>query len=160
MIDHERLDDLSRLYQLYSMVAEGIPCLRRSLKDSVQKRGTELNGISAEERLLGDGGPDDELDPSAKGKGKAKARPPNSGAQGLALALRWVEDVLQLKDKFDRIWEMAFKNNREIESGLNEVTDYWLQFMVERLTCSRHLSRLSTCAHEPRSLYLFILTRI
>ena len=129
MIDHERLDDLARLYQLYSMVAEGIPCLRRSLKDSVQKRGTELNGISAEERLLGDGGADDELDPSAKGKGKAKARPPN--AQGLALALRWVEHVLQLKDKFDRVWEMAFKNNREIESGLNEVShisfNLWLR---------------------------------
>ena len=123
MIDHERLDDLSRLYHLYSAVAEGIPCLRRSLKDSVQKRGTELSGVTAEERHLGDGGADDELDPSPKGKGKAKARPPNAGAQGLALALRWVEDVLQLKDKFDRIWEMAFKSNREIESGLNEVTD-------------------------------------
>ena len=123
MIDHERLDDLSRLYHLYSTVAEGIPCLRRSLKDSVQKRGTELSGVTAEERQLGDGGADDEHDPSAKGKGKAKARPPHAGAQGLALALRWVEDVLQLKDKFDRIWEMAFKNNREIESGLNEVTD-------------------------------------
>ncbi len=131
MIDHERLDDLSRLYQLYSMVAEGIPCLRRSLKDSVQKRGTELNGISTEEKQLGDGGADDDMDPSAKGKGKAKARPPNAGAQGLVLALRWVEDVLRLKDKFDRIWEMSFKNNREIESGLNEVTDFgsnsWLR---------------------------------
>jgi cullin 3 len=160
MIDHERLDDLSRLYHLYSMVPEGIPCLRRSLKDSVQKRGTELNGITAEERQLGDGGADEELDPSAKGKGKAKARPPNTGAQGLALALRWVEDVLQLKDKFDRIWEMAFKNNREIESGLNEVIDFCLPFMIETLTYSRHLSRLSTCAHEPRSLYPFTLMKI
>ena len=160
MIDHEKLDDLSRLYQLYSMVAEGIPCLRRSLKDSVQKRGTELNGISTEERLLGDGGPDDELDPSAKGKGKAKARPPNGGAQGLALALRWVEDVLQLKDRFDRVWEVAFKNNREIESGLNEVIDVDFDLWFDRLTCSRHLNPLSTCAHEPRSLYLFTLTRI
>src|ERR1700677_1341997 len=61
MIDHERLDDLSRLNHLYSIVGEGIPCLRRSLKDSVQKRGTELSGITAEERQLGDGGADDEL---------------------------------------------------------------------------------------------------
>ena len=131
MIDHERLDDLSRLYQLYSMVAAGIPCLRRSLKDSVQKRGAELSGDSAEERQFGDGGADDEPDPSAKAKGKAKARPLHAGAQGLALALRWVEDVLQLKDKFDRIWDMSFKNNRDIESGLNEVTDFgfnlWLR---------------------------------
>ncbi|KAI0303827.1 Cullin-domain-containing protein [Multifurca ochricompacta] len=126
MIDNDKLDDLSRLYQLYSLVPEGMPCLRRSLKDSIQKRGEELNSVSMEERELGDGGAEDELDPSAKGKAKAKARPPNSGAQGLALALRWVEDVLHLKDKFDRVWGVSFKNNRDIESGLNEAFESFI----------------------------------
>jgi cullin 3 len=120
MIDHDKLEDLSRLYQLYSLVVEGAPFLRRSLKISVQRRGTELNSVSMEGRELGDGDAGDELDPSARGKGKAKARPPTT-AHGFALALRWVEGVLQLKDKFDGIWETAFKCNREIESGLNEV---------------------------------------
>jgi cullin 3 len=121
MIDLDRFYDLSRLYQLFSLVPEGIPFLRRSLKASIQKRGTELNGISMEGRGLDDGGAEDEPDLAAKGKGKAKARPPNAGAHGLALALRWVEDVLQLKDKFDGVWELSLKHNREIESGLNEV---------------------------------------
>jgi len=80
----------------------------------------ELNTSSMEGQELGDGDAEEDLNPSAKGKGKAKVRPPTS-AHGLALALRWVEGVLQLKDKFDVIWEMAFKNNREIGSGLNEV---------------------------------------
>jgi len=143
MIEHDKLEDLSRLYRLYSLVPEGVPSLRRSLKASVQRRGTELNSVSMEGRELGDGGAEDDPEAPAAGKGKAKARPPNASAHGLALALRWAEAVLQLKDKFDGIWEMAFKNNREIESGLNEVINIGFIIVVNvALTCSRPLSRL------------------
>lgn len=121
MVDHDKIDDLSRLYSLYGLVHEGVPCLRRSLKSSIEKRGAELNKVSMEGREASDAGVEDEPDPSPKAKGKAKSRPPNAGAHGLALALRWVEDVLHMKDKFDRILETAFKSNREIESGINEV---------------------------------------
>lgn len=121
MIDHGKIDDLSRLYSLYGLINEGVPCLRRFVKSSIERRGAELNKASMEGREVDNGGAEDEPDPSPKGKGKVKARPPNAGAHGLALALRWVEDVLHMKDKFEGIWEMAFKSNREIESGLNEV---------------------------------------
>ena len=121
MIDHDKMDDLTRLYDLYSQVLDGSSCLRRSLKVSIERRGTELNNISLEGRDLGEGGAEDELDSPSKGKGKAKTRPPNAGAHGLALALRWVENVLRMKDQFDGIWETAFKSNREIESGIDEV---------------------------------------
>lgn len=131
MVDHDKLEDLSRLYQLYSLVLEGVPALRRSLKASIQRRGIDLNTSSMEGRELGDGDAEDDHDQPVKGKGKAKARPPTS-AHGLALALRWVEGVLQLKDKFDGIWETAFKSNREIESGLNEVI---MHFHFSRWKC-------------------------
>ena len=142
MIDHDKLEDLSRLYHLYSLIIEGVPCLRRSLKISVQRRGTELNNVSMEGREPGDGDAGDEFDSSTRGKGKAKARPPPN-AHGFALALRWVEGVLQLKDKFDGLWETPFKSNREIGSGLNEVIH--IAFFLEvdlRLTFSRPSSRL------------------
>ena len=58
---------------------------------------------------------------SAKAKGKAKARPPNAASQTLTLALKWVQDVLDLKDRFDRIWSKAFQSDRDLESSLNEV---------------------------------------
>jgi cullin 3 len=120
MIDHDELEDLSHLYDLYSLVPEGVPCLRRSLKSSVQRRGTELNSVNMEGRELRDGDAGDEFDASARGIGKGKARPPPN-ALGFALALQWAEGVLQLKDNFDGLWETAFKSNREIGSGLNEV---------------------------------------
>ena len=116
MIDQDKPEDLSRLYDLYSLVLEGIPCLRRSLKISVQRRGTEINGVSIE----GQEGVGDEFDTSANGNGKAKA-PPSPNTNDFSLVLQWVEGVLQLNDKFYGLLETAFKSNREIGSGLNEV---------------------------------------
>lgn len=119
MIDSERIDDLSRLYRLFVTVPTGLSTLRRSIKDSVVRRG---KGIDNESPLdeMDDGGEGGDEPDAATGKGKSKARP-TSGSQSLALALRWVEDVLRLKDKFDGIWKGCFKSDREIESGLNEV---------------------------------------
>jgi cullin 3 len=130
MIDHDKIDDLSRLYSLYGLIRDGVPCLRRTLKISIERRGAELNKASMEGREAGDGGAEDEPDPSPRSKGKVKARPPNAGAHGLAQALRWVEDVLHMKDRFDGIWETAFKGNREIESGLNEVNEIGFIFLL------------------------------
>ncbi|THH15832.1 hypothetical protein EW146_g4703 [Bondarzewia mesenterica] len=125
MIDLEKFDDLSRLYQLFIMVPDGLLCLRKSLKDSVIRRGMELNEGSMLSQL-DDGGGEDEADPTGKGKGKAKARPPNAGAQSLALALNWVQDVLHLKDKFDNIWKTSFRSDRDLESGLNEAFESFI----------------------------------
>jgi cullin 3 len=116
MIDHDKKDDLSRLYRLFVMVPAGLPTLRRALRESIIRRGKELATASAT------GGADvggDEDAEDAKSKGKAKA--PNVGAQTLQIALKWVQDVLDLKDKFDALWTQAFQNDREIESSINEV---------------------------------------
>ncbi|PSR75595.1 hypothetical protein PHLCEN_2v9075 [Hermanssonia centrifuga] len=123
MVDSDRLEDLSRLYRLFIMVPTGLPALKKALRDSVIRRGQELNISSAlaEGVDLVEDEPDD-----IKGKGKAKARPANSGAQTLQLALKWVEDVLALKDKCDGIWMKAFQSDREVESGLNEAFETFI----------------------------------
>jgi cullin 3 len=120
MIDTDKIDDLARLYRLFTMVPTGLPCLKQSLKQSITHRGKDINRLSH-----GVDGIDMEVDgdeaDNASRKGKGKARPPNPVAQTLSLALRWVQDVLGLKDKFDTIWRKAFNNDREVESALNEV---------------------------------------
>lgn len=107
MIDEDKIDDLARLYRLYSMVPKGIPCLRSALKDSIARRGYEINQSSLS--LNNDDDP----------KGKGKAIP--AAQMNLNLALKWVQDVLDLKDKFDGIWSKALQSDRDLESGLNEV---------------------------------------
>ncbi|KAI0649089.1 Cullin-domain-containing protein [Trametes meyenii] len=127
MIDADKIEDLALLYRLFTRVSAGLPCLRKSLRETVIRRGKEINEANA--GLGGDGGESQEeegAEPSAKAKGKAKARPPNAAAQTLALALKWVQDVLDLKDKFDRIWSKAFLGDRDLESGLNEAFETFI----------------------------------
>ena len=117
MLDMDKIEDLSRLYRLFIMVHEGLPTLRRAIRNSIVRRGKDINNAN-----VGDGGDQDEEEPEdAKGKGKGKARA-QTGSQTLQLALKWVEDVLQLKDKFDSIWAKAFRSDREIESSMNEAS--------------------------------------
>jgi len=124
MIDLDKVEDLNRLFRLFTMVPTGLPILRRSLKDSVLRRGKDINQSSIATDAVEDGdGDGDEADaavigPKGKGKWKARAQGP---PQTSTLALKWVQDVLDLKDRFDRLWKQAFEISREVESALNEV---------------------------------------
>ena len=123
MIDTDKMDDLARLYRLFIMVPTGLPCLRKTLKDSIARRGKEINQASAGTEVGEDidvVGNDEDAATKTKGKGKGKARAV-AGAQTMSLALKWVQDVLDLKDTFDHVWRRAFQSDRDIESALNEV---------------------------------------
>lgn len=125
MVDANMMDDLARLYKLYIMVPAGLPCLRKALKASISRRGKEINTTStvtdsADKPIDIVGDDDDE-----KGKGKPR---PAGGAQTLALALKWVQDVLNLKDRFDQIWRKSFQSDRDLESALNEVSSLWYTY--------------------------------
>ena len=120
MIDTDKIEDIARLYRLFTMVPNGLPCLRRSLRDSIAHRGREINRLS----LVMES---DDVDIVGDEAGnvvrndKGKARAPNHSTQTLSLALRWVQDVLDLKDKLDLVWRRAFNNDLQVESSLNEV---------------------------------------
>lgn len=124
MIDTDKKEDLSRLYRLFVMVPNGLATIRRALRDSIVRRGKELAVVNT---TTGDDGAGDDDSEDVKGKGKVKAT--NAGAQTLQLALKWVQDVLDLKDKFDTLWTQAFRSDRDIETGINEVRsavqNYW-----------------------------------
>jgi cullin 3 len=123
MIDHLNFPSLSRLHTLFTMVPEGLQVLKKALKESIAVRGKEVNEMEGGD---GDGGDAEEEgegeDHGGGGKGKGKERaPPISGKQSSAAALKWVADVLELKDKFDRILKTCFKNDIVIQSAINEV---------------------------------------
>ncbi|KAI6102086.1 Cullin family-domain-containing protein [Pisolithus sp. B1] len=121
MIDLDKIEDLNRLYRLFETVSPGLPTLRRALKASVLRRGKEINQVSActESGEATDADPDKAETETGKVNGKAKGRV-GGQPQTLILALKWVQDILELKDKFDRLEKEAFLCNREIESALHE----------------------------------------
>lgn len=131
MIDMDQIDNLARLYRLFSSVPTGLPNLRRFLKDSIERRGKELNGNSGDDD--GDAKDDEDgfvmVDNDPKGKGKARV-----AAASIDDASKWVEGVLRLKDKFDYIWEKAFDADRQIETSLNEVRVFSFSLEQSELT--------------------------
>ena len=116
MIDTDKFQSLTLMYKLFKRVVTGIPSIRKAFKESIIRRGTELNMNAAfdvaEEPAEGGSG--------SKGKGKAKQR--MTGSQTLQQALKWVRDVLDLKDKFRRVWSEAFNSDRELETAMVEVS--------------------------------------
>lgn len=122
MIDTEKTDDLARLYRLFSPVPTGLSCLKKSLKNSIVFRGKEINRVSLGVDP-GDLDVDVEDDDAERAKRRGKPRSQLNGpVQKLALALKWVQDVLNLRDQFITVWKVAFKSDREVESAINEVT--------------------------------------
>lgn len=125
MIDTDKVEVLALLYKLFNRVPTGLGTLKKALKDSVIERGKEINQTAA-----GDGEGEDveepEEPPQGKGKGKAQA---GAARQIVTVALKWVQDILDLKDKFDAVLRRAFQDDMQIQTALNEVRylfrEYW-----------------------------------
>lgn len=115
MIDADKIRSLTLMYRLFKRVPTGIPSIRKAFKESIIRRGGEIN-MNAEFDAAeepGEGG--------GSSKGKAKVKPRATGVQMLQQALKWVQDVLELKDKFRRVWSEAFSSDRELETAMVEV---------------------------------------
>ncbi|TXT15801.1 hypothetical protein VHUM_00304 [Vanrija humicola] len=123
MVEADRYDDLHRLYTLFLRVPDdaGKDALRIALRENVEAYGKAINdGATRVDQDAGPsaGGMDEDEKPDPKGKGKAKA--PTAAASALSQALRWVQDVHDLKDKFDAILDQAFGGDQQIQASINE----------------------------------------
>lgn len=120
MLDADRVPDLRRMYTLFLRVPDngGKDALRLALRESAEARGKAINDGAASSADAGMD-VDEDKDKDPKGKGKAKA--PSAMATALAQALRWVQDVLDLKDKFDIILDQAFGGDKQVQASINEV---------------------------------------
>ncbi|EMD34073.1 hypothetical protein CERSUDRAFT_117587 [Gelatoporia subvermispora B] len=125
MIDLDKFDDLSRLFNLFTMVPSGLPSLKKALRETIIRRGKDINA-SGDTTGTEDAPAEEEVEASSKAKGKAKARSAGTGLQTLQIALKWVQDVLDLKDKFDQVWSKSFQSDRELESSINEAFETFI----------------------------------
>ncbi|KAF7312292.1 CULLIN-2 domain-containing protein [Mycena indigotica] len=107
MIDLNKIPDMARLYRLFLSVTPGMACLKRAVRDSIRRRGEAINHASSG------------MEEGENGEKPTKTRAA-AGAQTLTLALKWVQDVLDLKDLFDKIWTEAFSNDHDLEEAINE----------------------------------------
>ena len=132
MIDQRRAVDLSRMYTLFLKVPQdaGKDALRFALRADIEDRGKAINDAANEPELgpSTNGGGEQagmELD-GGDVKGKGKAKPASSASAALTSALRWVQEVLDLKDVFDRILEESFVGDKAVQSSINHVCPIWI----------------------------------
>jgi cullin 3 len=121
MVDNDRLEDLAILYRMVTRVDSKRDALRDALAERVASLGYEIDtklkntdfsvAQSAEE-------PTADGDDKAGGRDKSKAKAPSAAAQQTAAALRWVADVLALKDRFDGLLKQCFADDLILQTAL------------------------------------------
>lgn len=124
MVDGDKVDDLARMYRLFNLVPTGLKELRQHLKDDVRQRGEKINAA-----VLSPAAPppeegaakDDEGEAAAPAKSKGKVKEGGAATGALQIALRWVQEVLDLKDKLDVILVSGFAEDKKIQTSINEV---------------------------------------
>ncbi|KAM7199286.1 Cullin [Rhypophila sp. PSN 637] len=120
MIDNDRLEDLTILYQLISQVDRTKTPLMVPLQSRVMELGLEieqtLKNTDFSVPAAGAGAEGEDGDAAEKGKSQTLT----AAAQQTAAAIKWVDDVLQLKDKFDNFWANCFDKDIMIQSAITK----------------------------------------
>lgn len=117
MIDNNRLDDLAILYRLVSRpgVNGGVAKLQKVLSVRIIELGTEieqgLNEVNLSSAPVAE---------EVANDGAEKAKPLTGSARQTAAAIKWVDDVLALKEKFDNILHTCFNDDKVLESTLTK----------------------------------------
>ena len=113
MLDTERIEDLTNVFELISRVDAKKELLRIEMQHCIIALGKMINETAGATLSAP---PKSAIDTTgAHGVKKPAEKPLN---QQTAAAVRWVEDVLKLKSKYYSIWERAFQRDTYLEKGL------------------------------------------
>ena len=127
MMDNDRLNELQLVYELISRVDPK----KEELKSAVQKRivelGTAINHAAvnpSQEPATRPTDPDNE-----KHEGESKASADKSINLQTTAAIKWVDDILQLKGKYDRFLADAFAADQGLQTAFaRSFTDFINEF--------------------------------
>ncbi|GJC83164.1 cullin-3 [Colletotrichum liriopes] len=116
MVNYDREEELSILYQLVSRVDSKKASLKKILSARVVELGLEIEQMLKDTNFSAASAQADgeEID------GGEKAKTLSSSAQQTAAAIKWVDDVLKLKDKFDNLWSKCFHEDLIIQTALTK----------------------------------------
>ncbi|EON63774.1 hypothetical protein W97_03002 [Coniosporium apollinis CBS 100218] len=119
MIDNDRSADLRLMYILNSKVDPLKKELTSAIQQRIKEMGAEINAaaIAASQAQPA---------PAADAEGdKPKAPGDRALSQQTVAALKWVEDVLNLKDKYDSFWKFSFDSDQGMQKAISSsFTDF------------------------------------
>jgi len=109
MINESRSEDMSRLYKVFTLVPEGLPALKKELKLAVEIRGNLINQLSEDA---------DQQQAEADTRQIAQGKTSN--------AIKWVQGVLDLRDRFMSILAESFDSDPSVEESIGEAFDSFI----------------------------------
>ncbi|GAB7341224.1 hypothetical protein MBLNU457_7507t1 [Dothideomycetes sp. NU457] len=115
MINNDKLDELSLLFELEARVDPRKGQLTKALQKIVTEMGTNVNNAAI---AASQAQPTSAAAPAEEGEDKPKTSGDKIINQQTVAALKWVEDVLALKDKFDLIWKQSFNEDQVLQTSL------------------------------------------
>ncbi|KAI9754123.1 MAG: thiamine metabolism- protein [Chaenotheca gracillima] len=116
MLDNDRFEDLKLMYELFARVDSKKEVLKRGMQKRVNARGEDVNKATIRSLAISTAQTNgDKVDgePGAKAVGPATAANIQTAA-----AIKWVDEVLQLKDKYDAIWQNSFDSDQGLQTAL------------------------------------------
>jgi cullin 3 len=103
MIDNDRIDELGLIYDLNARVDDKKVELTKAIQKQIINLGNEVNNAA--------------LSPPAKDVSATN--------QQTIAAIKWVEEILDLKDRFDRFWKTAFQSDQVLQTAMTRsFTDF------------------------------------
>ncbi|MCJ1479921.1 Cullin-3 [Schaereria dolodes] len=123
MLDHDRLGELEMVYDLISRVDPKKEELKRAVQKRVVELGTDINSAMIN---MSQAPPTKASKPEGEkpdGEGKQVVEKPVN--QQTAAAIKWVDAVLQLKEKYDNVLAVAFQSDQGLQTALSRsFTDF------------------------------------
>lgn len=135
MIDNDRYEDLGLLYELVARVDSTKAPLTHALNVRVIELGKQINK-TIETTDFSAAGPVDDGE-AVDGEEKAKVQKQSAAAKQTAAAVRWVDEVLLLKAKFDTMCEKCMNSDLILQTVL---TKSFSDFINVFDRCSEYVS--------------------
>jgi len=136
MIENDRFEDLTLLYQLISRVDQSKEPLKVALQSRVVSLGSEINKMILETDFSAVAAPAEEGEAEGSND-KSKAPKQNAAAKATAAAIRWVDEVLKLKDKFDNMWKRCLGEDLILQTALTKSFSDFINLFPR---CSEYVS--------------------
>lgn len=135
MIDHDRIEDLTLLYELVARVDQTKEPLKAALQSRVMDLGGEINKMIENTDFSAVAVPEEGEGVEAGEKSKAQKQ--TASAKQTAAAIRWVDEVLRLKSKFDVMLEKCMNSDLILQTAL---TKSFSDFINIFSRCSEYVS--------------------
>jgi cullin 3 len=119
MIENDRFEDLALLYEMISRIDGSKESLKVALQTRVVELGTEINQ-TIQETDFSNGEPQVEDGETVADGSEKKVVKLNNAAKLTAAAIKWVDMVLQLKDKFDNLWKKCLDEDLILQTALTK----------------------------------------